>query len=211
MDKEKITLGEDRLLYLGHASLRITTNEGKVIYVDPYAGDNYELGADLILVTHSHYDHSEITKIKNRNDDIKIITFQEALKNGNYQNFDLGYVKIETVEAGYNKYHSKDNCVGYILTLSDGITIYIAGDTYITPQMKELGARNLDYAFFPTDGIFTMTVEEAKEASKLVNAKHSIPYHMIPDALFSEEIAEKFDVDNRLIIKNNEEIILKHE
>ena len=58
----------DKLTYLGHASLCIETSEGKIIYIDPYAGDDadYERPADLILVTHDHYDHNEISKVKNR-------------------------------------------------------------------------------------------------------------------------------------------------
>ena len=47
-----------KLLYQGHGSFRITTDEGKVIYVDPFAGEGYDLSADGILVTHGHYDHT---------------------------------------------------------------------------------------------------------------------------------------------------------
>ena len=43
-------LADPTLLYMGHASLRIMTGEDKVIYIDPYAGDDYDLPADLILV-----------------------------------------------------------------------------------------------------------------------------------------------------------------
>ena len=57
---------------------------------------------------------------------------------------DLGYVKVEAVEAGYNRNHNVKNCVGLILTFSDGATVYLSGDTSTTPQMKELAARNLD-------------------------------------------------------------------
>lgn len=54
-----------KLLYQGQASIRIVTPECKVIYIDPYAGDTYHLSADLILVTHGHYDHSDVDKVKN--------------------------------------------------------------------------------------------------------------------------------------------------
>ena len=46
------------LLYMGQASIRITTEEGRVIYIDPYAGNGYDLAADLILVTREHFDHN---------------------------------------------------------------------------------------------------------------------------------------------------------
>lgn len=99
------------LLYQGQASIRIVADEGKVIYIDPYAGDSYELAADLILVTHSHFDHNQIEKVETRNEDCQIITYREAIQNGVHQIFDLGYVKVEAVEAGYNSLHDVSQCV----------------------------------------------------------------------------------------------------
>ena len=46
------------LLYQGHGSLRLTTDSGRVIYIDPFAGEGYDAPADLILVTHQHHDHN---------------------------------------------------------------------------------------------------------------------------------------------------------
>ena len=57
-----------KLLYQGHGSLRIVTSEGKVIYVDPYAGEGYDLPADLILITHGHRDHTAVDLIKKLED-----------------------------------------------------------------------------------------------------------------------------------------------
>lgn len=201
---------ENTLYYLGHASLRIVTSEGKVIYIDPYMGSNYDLSADLVLVTHSHYDHNEVSKIKNRNNGFQLITEKDALVSGEYNSFDLGYVKVQAVEAGYNSYHDEKVCVGYVLTLPDGIKIYIAGDTSLTPQMEEIGTWGIDYAFFPCDGTYTMNIDEALEAAKKVGAKHSIPYHTISDGSpFDENIVNKFNIDSKLIIRPDEEIVLK--
>ena len=201
----------DRLLYLGHASLRITTQEGKVIYIDPYAGEDYSKPADLVLVTHEHYDHNNVAKVQNRNEDIKIITHSEALDTEGYHIFDFGYVKVEAVEAGYNKNHDKRVCVGYILTLNSGISIYVAGDTSTTPQMDQLSAYDLDYSFMPTDGIYNMPAEEATLAADKVSAKHSVPYHTNPDVLFDQAIADRFTARNKLEIHPGEEIVLQKE
>ena len=89
-------------LYQGQAIIRIVTDEGKVIYIDPYAGNGYDLPADLILITHARFDHNGLNKIQSRNSDGQIITQNEAIKDGEHQIFDLGYVKIEPVEAGFN-------------------------------------------------------------------------------------------------------------
>lgn len=69
------------LVYMGQASIRIVTAEGKVIYIDPYTGD-YTMPADLILVTHGHFDHCAVEKVENQNADCQIITHKEAVVNG---------------------------------------------------------------------------------------------------------------------------------
>jgi L-ascorbate metabolism protein UlaG (beta-lactamase superfamily) len=196
---------------MGHASIRITTPEEKVIYIDPFAGEGYEPAADLILVTHGHYDHYDLDKVANRNPDCRIITWQEALADGTHQTFDLGFASVEAVEAGNNQYHSLDECVGYIVTLTDGTSVYVTGDTSATQQMSTLAEREIDYAFFCCDGIYNMDLEEAEQCAELVGAKHNIPYHMIradSGALFDRSRAEQFDVPNLLIIEDGEEIEL---
>ena len=199
-----------RLLYQGHGSLRIVTAEGKVIYIDPYAGEGYDLPADLILVSHGDSDHNAVYLIKNRNEDCRTITNTVALVKGEYKTFDLGYATVEAVQAG-NRNHDIRFCVGWLITLSDGTTIYATGDTSMTEQMAELAEREIDYAFFVCDGVANMDMDEAVECAKLVNAKHSTPYHMALGKLFDAERAELFDVPGKLIIPAGEEIVLSGE
>ena len=201
-----------KLLYMGHASLRLTTPEGKVIYIDPYAGEGYTPTADLILVTHSHFDHTDLDKIGNRAPDCRIITWKEALAGGKHQTFDLGYVTVEAVEAGYNRNHNVRECVGYVLTLSDGISVYVSGDTSETQQMQSLSAKQIDYAFFCCDGVYNMDLDEAAKCASLVDARHNIPYHVIAakgSVFFDRARAEQFTAPNRLILDVGEEIELQ--
>ena len=198
-----------RLLYQGHGSLRIVTSEGKVIYIDPYAGEGYDLPADLIQITHGHQDHTAVKLIKKRAEDCRVITWKEALVKGEYKTFDLGFATVEAVQAGNNRNHNIKECVGWLITLSGGITVYATGDTSATEQMKELAEREIDYAFFVCDGKYNMDMDEAIECAKTVNAKHSIPYHMAPGKLFDKKKAEEFDVPGRMIVAAGEEITLE--
>ena len=198
-----------KVLCQGHGSLRVTTSEGKVIYIDPYAGAGYDVPADLILITHSHRDHTAVDIIEALSEGCRTITYQEALVNGEYKTFDLGYVTIEAVQAGNNPNHDINVCVGYVLTFSDGKTLYVTGDTSATDQMADLATRNLDYAFFCCDGIYNMDMGEAITCAALVGARHSIPYHMAPGSLFDQARAELFVVENSMIVADGEEFAVE--
>ncbi len=200
------------LLYQGHGSVRIVTGEGKVIFIDPFMGDGYDLPADLILMTHGHYDHTQEQLIASRNEGCTVIKWSDALKDGEYQNYDLGFVKVETVEAGYNKNHNASECVGFILTFSNGVSVYLSGDTSTTPSMEGFAERKLDYAFLCCDGVYNMDVTEASACAKLIGAKHTIPYHMEPvkdKSGFDMSVAEAFDAPGKLILKPGEELVLE--
>ena len=198
------------MLFQGHGSFRFTTREGKVIYLDPASGEGYDLPADLILVTHAHSDHARTDLIKNRNEGCTVITWKEALAGGTHQVFDLGFVKVEAVEAGNNKNHKLSECVGFILTFSDGVTFYASGDTSATEQMKTFAGREIDYAALCCDGKFNMGIEEAAACAELIAAKHTMPCHMKPGALFDRACADKFAslVENAWIVEAGEEVVL---
>lgn len=195
-----------KLLFQGHGSYRITTDEGVVIYVDPFLGDGYDKQADIILVTHEHNDHNHIELPKKKDD--TIIIRQNNLKVGNlYNKTHICGVEIEAVEA-YNKNHDKSMCVGYILRF-DSLTIYASGDTSLTEDMKnKLSNYDIDYALLPIDGIYNMNAEEASICADFIKAKHTIPIHMKPMELFDIDCANKFIHKSRFIIKAGEEVEL---
>ncbi|MGE5677674.1 MAG: MBL fold metallo-hydrolase [Pseudomonadota bacterium] len=194
-----------RLLFQGHGSFRVTTDENVVIYVDPYVGSGYDKPADIILVTHQHGDHNQINKVTKKNSCV-IIQNQDALKNGVYKSFNLHGVDIQPVPA-YNSNHDRKQCVGYMLAF-DGIRLYASGDTSETEEMKGYPGLGIDYALLPIDGIYNMDPVEATRCAELIGAKHVIPIHMAPGELFDQKQAERFTAKNRLIVKAGEEIEL---
>lgn len=194
------------MLYQGHGSFRLTTNEGKTIYVDPYVGEGYDVPADLILVTHEHHDHNEVTRIAHRAPGCRVLRAADMLQNGVYRTEEAAGVTVQAVQA-YNRNHAKEECVGFVLSF-DGLTFYASGDTSRTEEMEELAKKHLDYAVYPCDGVYNMDVTEASQCARLVGARHSIPIHMKPGALYDEETAQQFDVPGRLLVKPGETITL---
>lgn len=193
------------LLYQGHGSLRMTTDSGKVLYIDPFAGEGYDAPADLILVTHQHHDHNCID-LPAKNPGCVIWQNFDALKNGAYQTLTLDFAVVEAVEA-YNHHHKKSECVGYLVT-ADGVSVYFAGDTGETSEMSRMAERKLDYAVLPMDETYTMDVPEAIHCARQIAAKHAIPVHMSPGKLFDPDRAKQFTAPGALIVKPGESIRL---
>jgi L-ascorbate metabolism protein UlaG (beta-lactamase superfamily) len=194
-----------KLFYQGHSSFRITTDEGKVIFIDPYAGVGYQTPADLVLITHEHYDHNAITLITRKPGTI-VIRSKDALYGGAYREFDECGVHIQAVPA-YNAHHKKEECVGYVLSF-DGIVLYHAGDTDFIPEMSALTALHIDYALLPIDGFYTMTPEDASKAAIEIAPKHMIPMHMKPGMLWDYHQAMKVTAPMAMLMKPNDNIDL---
>lgn len=172
-----------------HNSIKIINNNLN-IYIDPFQIDNQTNDADIIFITHSHYDHfsiEDIVKIKNSN--TKIVstkdTYNELIKyfdknnilivepNNNYNVCDL---KFNTVRAyNVNKdFHSIDkNWVGYIITI-DNLNYYIMGDTDINNDVLNI---KCDILFVPIGGTYTMDYKDAANYTNIINPKVVIPTH----------------------------------
>ena len=194
-----------KLLYQGHGSFRVTTGDGVVVFIDPYAGDGYDVPADIILVSHQHDDHNQVGLITQKPGCV-VITNIEALAGGKHNTFQHHGVGIEAVEA-QNKNHPPSECVGYILT-ADGLKLYFSCDTSKTSDMAKFAEKKLDYAFLCCDGFYNMGLEEAAECACLIGAKHNVPVHLKPGELFDRDLAEQFTGPNRLIIEAGEEVEL---
>lgn len=193
------------LTFQGHGSYRLATGAGTVIYVDPYAGEGYDVPADLVLVTHGHDDHTAVSLVPQKTD-CAVITYKDALTGGSYKTFKVKDVEVEAVPA-YNGHHDRNQCVGYLIRFG-GLTVYASGDTSRTDWMDSAAALGIDYALYPIDGIYNMDAAEAAECAALVGAKHNIPIHMKPGGLFDRVMAETFDAPNRVIVEPGETITL---
>jgi len=199
-----------RLFYQGHGSFRLTSDDGLVIYVDPFAGEGYDVPADIILVSHEHHDHNKV-KLCAQKSDCVIERARDFFHGGagghsrlhldDYEDF-----MVESVDA-YNKNHDPAECVGFIIHI-DGLKIYASGDTSTTKQMETFADMELDYAILCGDGVYNMDPKEAADCARLIGAKHNILIHVKPQALFDRETAEKWDAPNKIIIEPDQEIIL---
>ena len=202
-----------RMLYQGHGSYRFVLNDGTVIYVDPFAGEGYDLPADLIFVTHEHPDHTCTDLMPHAEG---CLTFRAAdfLVKGLHGTLGAYGVMATAVQA-QNSYHPVDECVGLVIEM-DGVSFYAAGDTSTTDDMRsgKLEAMGLDYAVFPCDGFYNMGPAEASQCARLVAARHSVPVHLVPvhDAsnptIFDRATAEAFQAPGRIILEPGEELEL---
>jgi L-ascorbate metabolism protein UlaG (beta-lactamase superfamily) len=198
------------VLYQGHGSMRFTTDAGTVVYLDPYMGEGYDVPANLILVTHQHYDHTAIDKMPHAEGCVVWQNMDSHPTPDVWLTRTFGDVTVEAVQA-MNRMHDPDKCVGYLLSM-DGVQVYCAGDTSRTPQMAQLAERGIDYAFLPGDGRFNMGVREAARCASTIGAAHNVPVHLKPVKPYGERKAARFArlAPNPLLIRPGETVRLVH-
>jgi len=181
-------LGNIELRWLGQSGFLIENT--RKIYIDPYKIKSWEK-ADLILITHSHYDHCSIEDLKKIVKDGTIVIcsgdccskFNHMQEKIDLRVIELGQeievpgIKVKAVPA-YNtdkSFHDKrEYWNGYIIDI-EGIRIYHAGDTDLIPEMQQLG--KIDVALLPVGGTYTMNAEEAAKAAFMIKPKLAVPMH----------------------------------
>jgi L-ascorbate metabolism protein UlaG (beta-lactamase superfamily) len=213
----------------------IKTKGGINIYIDPFrispdTGENQEDKADFIFITHSHYDHCSIedirhltkngtriistpdcqSKFKHISENIQI-NVAEADSKSVFENEKIKYWCVRAYNVD-KKYHPREeDWVGYLIQIGDeenldeNVLIYHAGDTDFIPEMKNI--ENIDIAFLPIGGAYTMNAGEAAKAASIIKPKLAIPMHFGKlEGVGSREDAEIFvrlcsgsDVDARIL------------
>jgi L-ascorbate metabolism protein UlaG (beta-lactamase superfamily) len=191
-DVFETSAGSLKITFLGHASLIFTLGE-ETIYVDPvsqWADFSQFPKADIILLTHEHYDHLDPKALDLLRTDKTVLVGPEAcakelkglkvMRSGDGQAIEG--INIEAV-AAYNivhmrspgkPFHPKGVGNGYVITFGDK-RVYVAGDTENIPEMAQL--KQIDIAFLPMNLPYTMTPEMVADAAKSFRPKVLYPYH----------------------------------
>lgn len=201
---EEVMKMVENILWLGHASVLIKAS--KVIYIDPWKLKGNLPQADIVLITHDHYDHcspDDVRKILKPDTKVfaggecaRKIKNAESVKPGDVKKVEG--VKIEAVPA-YNlkkDFHpKKSNFVGYIIEI-EGQRIYHAGDTDFIPEMKNI---KVNIALMPVGGTYTMNAEEAASAVNTFKPDVAIPIHW-GDIVGSAEDAKTFEKLSKVMV-----------
>jgi len=182
------TTNGDVVIHPDHHATLILNWQGNTIYVDPTNSAGYAgfPKADLVVVTHAHFDHFNTAAI---NSVIKtnslIVTSQDVYNQLTTAQKSIAHVlsygastnllglNVQAVPA-YNSYHPVGTGNGYVLTIADR-RIFISGDTGNTPEMRAL--TNIDLAFVCMNQPYTMTVSEATNAVSAFHPRIVYPYH----------------------------------
>jgi L-ascorbate metabolism protein UlaG (beta-lactamase superfamily) len=197
-----VTIEGVEITWLKHDAF-LLKGDGIVVAIDPYELRSVPEKADLVLVTHDHFDHCDPNSVRlvAKPDAVIVAPQNAASKLGkNVRVVKAGDVLTEKgvtikVVPAYNvrperqRFHPKNyGGVGYLITLA-GKTVYHPGDTDLIPEMDNLG--QVDIALLPVSGTYVMDAQEAAEAVKRIKPTHVIPMHY-GSIVGSKADAEKF-------------------
>jgi L-ascorbate metabolism protein UlaG (beta-lactamase superfamily) len=191
----------ERIKWLGHASFRIDGSK-ETIYIDPWKLKN-PAPADIICITHSHFDHLSPEDVALILKDNTVIvgppdckadfggSFREISPGGSLKINDVLVEAVLSYNINKDFHPKKNNWVGFIISV-DGFRIYHSGDSDLIPEMSQVRA---DVALLPVGGTYTMTISEAVQAAKAINAKVTVPMHC-GDIVGDLKDREKFKMES---------------
>jgi len=177
------------LKWTGHAGFMFET-KGSTVYIDPFKIGTVSDRADVVFISHSHFDHLYEADLKRIADEKTLfvapgeaaeklpfkrnVTLASPGKSGTVHGIDFEAVAAYNVEPVRLQYHPKAaGMVGYVVEV-EGKRVYHAGDTDVIKEME--GVRT-DLALLPAGGTYTMDVDQALRATKVVKAKTYAPMH----------------------------------
>lgn len=183
----------EAIAWLGHAGFRIEVGRAS-IYIDPYRVGGDAPPADLILITHQHFDHFSIQDLERlRKDDTRVIAPApvaerlggnvHSLRPGEVVETDIYGVDVRAVPAyntskrdgGGKPFHPREaGCLGFEVSVR-GERLYHAGDTDVIPEMDWVAGA--DVALLPVSGVHVMTALEAAEAARRIQPTVAVPMH----------------------------------
>ena len=210
----------DQVTINAHNSIKI--KDAKALYFDPFHITDVSRDADIIFVTHDHYDHfspEDISKVMKEDTVFVAPDSTAALIRGKFgipserivivapgDNIEVLGIPVEVI-ASYNPgkpFHPKANgWVGFVVTVG-GLRYYICGDMDITPEGKEV---KCDVLLVPCGGTYTMDYKEAAEFTAILNPKYVIPMHY-GDAVGKKKDGSAFEAKARKLAPGTE-VILK--
>jgi L-ascorbate metabolism protein UlaG (beta-lactamase superfamily) len=212
----------DALDWLGHSGFRIRAGRA-VVYIDPYRVPDGAAPADLILITHGHYDHfspQDVEKLSTRDTwlvgpaavaervsgQVHSIAPGEFLEDEVVRGVHVGAVAAYNTskrDADGNVFHPREaGWVGYELNVW-GERLYHSGDTDVIPEMDRV--TGVDVALLPVSGTYVMTANEAAEAARRIQPRVAVPMHwgeVIGTAEDARAFAKKAPVEVRILEKS---------
>ncbi len=196
----------------------IKISKKKTIYFDPFNIEEEYHDADIIFVTHDHYDHFDVKSIEKVRNNNTYIVVPASLKDS-VDMFDKNHIQIVDPEKAYivdgisfstkraynvnKKFHPKENnWVGYLVSI-DGHSYYAMGDTDDTPEARSVSC---DVLFVPIGGTYTMNLEEAIEYTNYIEPKIAVPIHygsVVGSKLDGELFVDRIDkhIEGVVLIK----------